>query len=206
MENLHEEKAELARDILRSFHTQFAENQRIREQAFLKILGFLGAVIFGYAYVFENYWDDVEKYSLVTTASEIILLFGSLIISTIAYNFRRDQYINAKIRRSCDILGEGKIFPEGYDPSVSLKNIRRIFSWMPDFLAVFFWLFPLFQFILYKMYASNLANNFPAYNKDDYPILTLYTFLSCIIINIGANFLYYIKLRKKIGISKKRKK
>lgn len=194
-------KEKLAHDILHSFHTQFAENQRTREQAFLKILGFLGFVIFGYAYVYDRLSGDIDKFTLVAITSELLLMFGALIITTIAYNFRRDQYINAKIRRSCAILGDDKIFPEGYDPSVSLKSRKRILTWMPDFLSVFYWVFPTFQLLLFISYAFKLRIYISMSDADAYVTTAFIAFIISISITIGYNIFYFIKLRKILGIA-----
>ncbi len=205
LESMGLEKGKLACDILHSFHTQFAENQRTREQGFLKILGFLGVVIFGYAYVYDRLWQHVIEFSFVTIASELILMFGALIITTIAYNFRRDQYINARIRRSCGILGVNRIFPEAFDPSVSLLSRWRVINWMPNFLGVFFWVFPIFQILLYISFAIKLKVHYTVSHANAYVTSGFIVFIISISTTIGFTIYYFIKLRTKLGITKNNK-
>lgn len=200
LESIKIDKEKLARDILYGFHHQFAENQRTREQNFLKILGFLGAVIFGYAYVYNKLWQNIDEFSLVAIAGELILMFGGLVITTIAYNFRRDQYINARIRKSCGVLGNNKIFPEEFDPSVSLKNKRRLFTWMPNFLYVFFLIFPTFQIVLFASYATKLNIYYTISDCNGYVTFTFLSFVLSLSITIGFATYFYYRLRKKLGI------
>lgn len=115
-------KKELAIELLKGFHVQFAENQRTREQSFLKIVGFLGTVVFGYAYVYKNFFTEVEVFSLVSIASIILLSAGCGIVCVIAYSFRREQYVNARIRGYANIIGPNKPFPSEYDPSHIFKQ------------------------------------------------------------------------------------
>lgn len=194
------EKSKLAHDILLGFHTQFAENQRTREQSFLKILGFLGAVIFGYAYVYNKLWTSIDKFSLVAIASELILMFGALIITTIAYNFRRDQFIIAKIRISCGTLGDDKIFPKAFDPSFSLKSKWRVFNWMPNFLGVFFLMFPIFQLFLYVSYSTKLKVHFAVANINGYVTATFLSFIISFLVTLLVTAYYFNQLRSKLGI------
>src|SRR6478752_2805068 len=116
-------KDDLAKELLKTFHSQFAENQRVKEQSFLQIAGYLGAIIFGYAYVFHNLKGEkgeLEILSVVASAAMLLLTLGAWIVVVISYNWRRDQLVNAKIRRYCGILGTpDSVFPESYDPSTT---------------------------------------------------------------------------------------
>jgi hypothetical protein len=142
------DKDELAKELLTTFHSQFAENQRVKEQSFLQIAGYLGAIIFGYAYVFHNLKDELDVLSLVAIAATLLLTLGAWIVVVISYNWRRDQLVNAKIRRYCGILGApDSVFPESYDPSTTLMS-KNLISWMPNLLAIFYIVFPVFQMLL----------------------------------------------------------
>jgi len=200
-----ETKEKLTRDILSGFHTQFAENQRIREQSFLKILGFLGAVVFGYAYVYHNLsdsTDEVNIFSLVTIASELILTFGSWVVVTIAYNFRRDQVVIARIREECGVLGDDKIFPKAFDPCSWLKSDSRKYAWIPDFLLVFYVIFPVFQVILAvsfalrtRVFSDLLSPCF--YELDWYELAAVAFSIITLTITIYLPWFYRKKLRNK---------
>lgn len=142
------DKDDLAKELLTTFHSQFAENQRVKEQSFLQIAGYLGAIIFGYAYVFHNLKGELDVLSLVAIAAMLLLTLGAWVVVVISYNWRRDQLVNAKIRRYCGILGApDSVFPESYDPSTTLKS-KNLISWMPNLLAIFYIVFPVFQLLL----------------------------------------------------------
>src|SRR6266849_4574322 len=142
------DKDDLAKELLKTFHSQFAENQRVKEQSFLQIAGYLGAIIFGYAYVFQNLRNELDVLSLVAIAATLLLALGAWVVVVISYNWRRDQLVNAKIRRYCGILGTpDSVFPEGYDPSTTLKS-KNMISWMPNLLAIFYLVFPTFEMLL----------------------------------------------------------
>lgn len=193
-------KDELSTGILLGFHKQFAENQIAREQSFLKILGFLGAVIFGYAFVYKNYSDSIDQFSYVAIVCEIVLTFGAFVIITLAYNFRRDQFINSKIRRYCEILGEKKIFPENYDPSVSLKSWWRVINWMPNFLGVFFIIFPIFQILIFVSYKTKLNMILNCSNPNPYMTAVTISFWVLLISIIFVTVYYFNQLRKIMGL------
>lgn len=142
------DKDDLAKDLLKTFHSQFAENQRVKEQSFLQIAGYLGAIIFGYAYVFHNLKKELDILSLVAMAATLLLALGAWVVVVISYNWRRDQLVNAKIRRYCGILGAPDgVFPESYDPSTTLGS-KNVISWMPNLLAIFYIVFPVFEALL----------------------------------------------------------
>jgi len=181
---------------------QWAENQRVREQSFLKVIGFLGVVILGYASVYHNSSSDFQELSLISIVCEIILAFGSYVIVTISYNYRRDQIVNAKILEEADIIGNNNIFPASYDPRVSFANDRK-YTWMPAFLASYYFIFPLIQIVLFISYYIKVSpkNNF---NNPDYLItIAVLSFILSLILSICLPFLYYKKLKDKINIEKK---
>ncbi|MBI5598939.1 MAG: hypothetical protein HY890_04290 [Deltaproteobacteria bacterium] len=93
-------------------------------------------------------------------ASEVLLTFGAWMIVIIAWNFRRDQFVNFKIREYAKVIGKGKIFPESYDPRHKFPEKRewrtlKCFSWMPDMMVLFYLLFPVFQILLFVSYWSS---------------------------------------------------
>ena len=127
---------ELKKEILLNFHAQFAENQRSREGSFLKFLALLGAVVAGYAFLFQPSSGEssvrVSKGALLLfqAAAASILFSGAWLVATISNNFRRDQHVNVRIRRACGLLGNEEIFPESYDPVTGLRT-WGLYSWMP---------------------------------------------------------------------------
>jgi len=198
-------KQELGKELLVDFHRQFTESQTAREQSFLKILGFLGAVIFGYAYVFNNTIEkirineanryfDLGKLSLVSIMSEIILCFGSFIIVVMAYNFRRSQVVEAEIRKFADVLGEGKAFPLSFNPKNSFIDDRK-FTWMPDFLAIYYFIFPIVHIILYSSYLWLSIPDLCKFNIWGCFVATTIIFAVSLIAIILYPFHYYEKLK-----------
>ncbi|MBI2417140.1 MAG: hypothetical protein HYV28_04435 [Ignavibacteriales bacterium] len=143
---------DLTYPILVNWHTQFAENQRIREQSFQKILGFLGSIVLGYGYVFVMQEQQINYAVIIAMAS---IFFGAWQVNTIAYNFRRDQIVNGKIRKMAGVFGEDYIYPESYDPTVSPKGI---ISWIPDFLQPYYGVFVFSQLILLISYFNKTGN------------------------------------------------
>ena len=83
-------KSELSIEILVNYHTQFAGNQRSKEQYFFRIAGYLGAIIFGYAYVCRQFGTKTIELSFVLIASQILLSLGASAIVVLSYSWRRD--------------------------------------------------------------------------------------------------------------------
>lgn len=188
----------LAAELLKGFHTQFAENQRTREQSFLKILGFLGAVILGYAYVYKNLADDVQVFSFAAIIAVIVLFFGSAIVTVIAYSFRRDQYVNVRIRKEADIIGDSKPFPSDYDPTHIFGKSSAIFTWMPDIFLFFFWLFPIFQILVLISYSMKLHLSFSLCQPSGPETSTVIVSVVSIVLSVFAFFRFGSKLKGKI--------
>ena len=138
--------------LLIDWHKQFAENQRIREQSFLKILGFLGAVVFGYAYVFEKFPDRIIYAGIVAIMA---IFFGAWQVINIAYNYRRDQYVNYKIRELAGLVGENKIFPTNFNP---IHEKKGAYGWIPDFLKPYYYASLSFQMLIFLSYAIEFVS------------------------------------------------
>jgi len=139
---------ELRREILLGFHKQFAENQRSREDSFLKFLALLGGALAGYVFLVREGGErsvPINGIYLFQAAVSFILYCGAWLVVTLSNNFRRDQYVNVRIRRECGVVGGDEAFPESYDPKRSLRH-WGIYEWMPDFFRIFFWMFVTFQF------------------------------------------------------------
>ncbi len=198
MNDQKEFRENLADDLLKGFHDQFSENQRRGEYLFLKFVAFLAAIIIGYAYVYNGFFGDVAAFSFVAIASVMLLLFGSTIVVVIAYGFRRDQYVNARIRKYARVIGNDKPFPSDYDPSHIFRNrIDRLF-WMPDIFFAFFLVFPLFQWIILLSYFMKRLLAFGFYQQNAFDIWTVYIALG----SVFASFLILLsfggKLKRKI--------
>lgn len=191
---MSEEKERFKYALLVSWHTQFAENQRIREQSFLKILGFLGFVILGYTIVYQNYPQELH---LVAVSASTLLFFGAWQITTIAYNFRRDQFVNMQIRSEADIIGENKLFPSSYNPYKTLieVNSKRYYSWLPDFLQPYYYIFPVFQILLLISFCYRGQEHF--INMYFSLIVSIIVIVISIFLTLLLPLKYYIKINNK---------
>lgn len=128
-----------------TFHTQFAENQRHREEGFLKTLPLLGAVVFGYAYVAYNFPAHSNELLYAYTLTLVLLIFGCWITAILSQNFRRDQKICARIR------GDDPVF-KGYAKGTQSHSSG---FWMPDFYFAFYILLFVVQILLTIHYLYN---------------------------------------------------
>jgi hypothetical protein len=188
------DRDKLGEQLLATFHAQFAENQRVKEQSFLQIAGYLGAIIFGYAYVYHNLRNEIPTLSFVTMAAALLLAFGALVVVVISYNWRRDQLVNARIRRLAGVLGTTSAFPESYDPVVTLATKNSI-SWMPNLLAVFYTLFPVFQVLLVASYAARIGARFTLAAADPYLTVTCIVWIVCMAATCYAPAHFNTRLR-----------
>jgi NADH:ubiquinone oxidoreductase subunit 3 (subunit A) len=196
--NNSEELNKLAAELLKGFHIQFAENQRTREQSFLKIVGFLGAVVLGYAYAYQNLGGDSNNaFSYVAISSVVLLLFGSIVVTVIAYSFRRDQYENARIRYYAQVIGEGKPFPSGYNPYHIFKKKWAYVRWTPDIFGVFYLLFLIFQILVLISYSTRLHLSLSFSKPDTFATITVIVGVVCIIICLIILVAFGSKLKKK---------
>ena len=193
---------ELRDEVLLVFSKQFAENQRAREQMFIKIIGLLGAVIIGYSFVFHDSqkFDNIE-FSFIAIICEILLFYGALIILSIAYNFRRDQTVNAKIRISVGVLGKNNIFPESFDPRTS-PSLKKVHKWMPSFLSNFFTIFPILLILLVITYQYKLNLKINCENPNWLYTATVGIGLLLILIICYAYVSYYRKIKEFIDANK----
>lgn len=137
---------EAAKDILKDFHRQFAENQNANKGYFISSVGMLGFVVFAYAYVYAKYADELAYAYFV---SEFMLFIGAWFLVAAAYNFRRDQMVNNNIRKHYGLIGDDCVFPVGFDFGKKLRERKKnCISWMPDFFIVFYTIFPVIQWTI----------------------------------------------------------
>jgi|GEM_PF-6579566 len=201
MKKKEDSKSQLKKELLLGFHKQFAENQRVREQSFLKIFGFLGSVIIGYSYVYHKTTEfDYIELSFIAIISQILLVFGALIVLSIAYNFRRDQTINAKIRTYARIIGDNNIFPSSYDPRKS-NSLQHWHKWLPSFLSNFFIIFPIVLVTLQISYIIKLNLFFTFCAIDWFITSTIIVGILSFLTIAYSYFSYYYKLKKFISIN-----
>jgi len=179
-------------EILNSFHTQFAQNQNHHQKLFFQILSVIVTVMLGYSYVYTNggKLDENELHtsivllSLVLIMSTIVIGLSLILLSNMAYGFRRDQFVINKIREKEGLIHNENIeddyFPKHYDPSWSFRNkmkkyngklnkmnffkrrtwglwiwiLKRI-SWMPNFHNSLYFMLFVIQLLIFSSYIFN---------------------------------------------------
>lgn len=179
-------------EILNSFHTQFAQNQNHHQKLFFQILSVIVTVMLGYSYVYTNggklnedeLHTSVVLLSLVLIISTIVIGLSLILLSDMAYGFRRDQFVINKIRIKEGLIHNEKIeddyFPKHYDPSWSFKKkikeynekltkmnffkrrtwglwiwILKRLSWMPNFHNSLYFMLFIIQFLIFSSYILN---------------------------------------------------
>lgn len=179
-------------ELLNSFHTQFAENQNYYQKLFFQILSIIVTVMVGYSYVYTNggKLDEKELHtsvillSFVLIISTVVIGLSLILLSNIAYGFRRDQFVINKIREKEGLINNTDIdkdyFPKHYDPTWSFKNkvtkydnkianmnwvtkrtwglwiliLKRI-SWMPNFHNSMYFMLFVIQIMIFFSYLFN---------------------------------------------------
>lgn len=142
--------------LLLKLHEQFSENQNHHQGLFIKILIALFALFGAFGYVLinaegvkllEKPTDSYPHITLVLVAILVsgVLLFLNLFVLNNGYAYRRDQYINQKIREK--FLGDEytEIFGGNYKADNKCLN-----DYLPSFYNLFFGLIIIGQiFILF---------------------------------------------------------
>ncbi|MET2984170.1 hypothetical protein [Aureibaculum conchae] len=192
---------ELKEELIKSFHEQFAENQNHHQKVFFQILSVIVTVAVGYSYVYtmggkipsSNLKPSIFLLSLALIISTIVLGLSLVLLSNMAYGFRRDQYVNNKIRKHARLIHNENelddIFPKTYDPTYSFKKkqkkyskklrkmskpirltygiwvwILKRLSWMPNFHNSLFFMLGLIQILLLVSYIFNPFDNIVLFN------------------------------------------
>ena len=182
-------------DLLLATHQQFAENQRIREGLFVRLIALIGGVVAAYAFVFQAFRKngDAELFGLTVVVVELLLALSAWLVCVFAQNFRRDQSVNARIRHEYGIIGSDGIYPRGYNPALSLGT-RRFFMWMPDFYSVFYCLFILIELLVLASYAYRLELQLMWAGASASATVAVLLSTSAICTSFFAPILYYRKI------------
>ena len=192
---------ELKEELIRSFHEQFAQNQNHHQKLFFQILSVIVTVAVGYSYVYTMGGEipntdskpSTFLLSLALIISTIVLGLSLVLLSNMAYGFRRDQYVNNRIRKQANLIHNQNeledIFPKSYDPAWSFnkkqkdysKRLKKMpfliritygmwiwilkrLSWMPNFHNSLFFMLALIQILLLLSYLFNPFDNIKLFN------------------------------------------
>ena len=203
-------------DLLKSFHTQFAQNQNHHQNLFIQVVSILLTVIIGFGYTLFNFKSTgyspnistigIFEFSAAFTISELILTLGIAIVSNMAMGYRRDQLMNTKIREAANLTADSasspseknefNIFAISYNPMKNYydkhfnKNKRMFFDWMPNFHVIFSITFLVIQFLIILIYFTKLSiNKYLMFHINNY--FDFYS-LICVIGIILAVISYWI--------------
>lgn len=131
---------EIKKEIITSFHTQFAENQNHHQKLLVSFVSAITIVVVGYAFVFSKAdFNGISKDGfsyfhlfISNLLSQIILSLICSININIGYGFRRDQQVNEKTRRKylkeeySEIFGENTFKASGKSLNEYLPNFNLI--------------------------------------------------------------------------------
>lgn len=196
-----------------SFYKQFSENQNEHKNILTRLIGLLGAVVFGYGYILVGFSKDQfdnNDVFLALIITETLLLIGLNLVIDMGFSFRRDQLIVYRIRKKYELIAENenedesKVFPYLFNP---LKKFQIVDSkiktngfepfLLPGFHNIFAGLFFLFQIICFYAYYLKI--------NSDIGIIIFLFILSCFI-SIWIYRLKDIKLKKMFFNEFKRQK
>jgi len=203
-------------ELLLKLHEQFSENQNHHQGLFIQLLIALFALfgVFGYVLthtegleltipqftpliVFNFIENDSKELfkpivlSGTACAVSLILLFLNIFVLNHGYAYRRDQYINQKIR-------EKYLSNDGYKDIFGVKykaNDKGLLDYLPDFYNLFFYLFTICQIFVFII-VFYLENN----QKECYKTLWIIPYLTLItiILSVGFYLKTYCKYSKRI--------
>jgi len=194
---------ELKEQLINSFHEQFAQNQNHHQKLFFQILSVIVTVTVGYSYVYTmggklpnpELKPSIYLLSLALIISTIVLGLSLVLLCNMAYGFRRDQYVNNRIRKHAKLIHnenfKDDIFPKSYDPAWSFNKkmdkytirlkgmnflvritygawvwILKRLSWMPNFHNSLFFMLALIQILLLISYIFNPFDNIVLFNLN----------------------------------------
>lgn len=146
----------------------------------------------GYGYIYTNGGKVIEDdlrpslflLSWVLIISTIVLGLSLILLCNMAYGFRRDQFVNNRIRKKMMLIHnkneEDNIFPKSYDPAWSFNektaeydkklmqmNLIKRYTvglwtlmlkrlvWMPNFHNYLFFMLYLIQLLIFSSYFFN---------------------------------------------------
>jgi hypothetical protein len=207
-----QDKKEVAKEILKSFHNQFSENQNHQQKIFLQFFSaiLVAAIPFGVVFVKTTdqaqFWNptmdaqgNIISYAISHLIGSWLLIQIALITLSaftlkIAYSFRRDQKVVEKIRKSSlgssyeDLFGN-KSFSAGDKKSMGGK------SYVPLFCAIFW------QFSIFLQITSSLILFFRTQNISSMKHIVLLlvvigvTALTSVTISYFWRYYYYLKYK-----------
>ncbi len=194
--------------LLLKLHEQFADNQNHHQGVFVQFLVALMTLFaaFGYIY-FHTDISLTDSHILTRKSSEIeyfsseVLLFVSVVVLAIlsllcglllvlGYGFRRDQFLNFKLRKKFLKNGEYEhVFGKLYDPTN-----KGMLNFLPDYYTLFFVFILFFQLLVFS--ATFCKTAFLSQNDGCSSCLVLLLASGFILFTAGLYCHYYMKYKK----------
>lgn len=196
--------------ILITLHSQFAENQNHHQKIFIQFLIALLTLFGGYGYIYTHTNPNIpvtqtfiqninciEYYSgntLIITSIIVIaiLLLLNVILLNLGYSFRRDQFINKKIREKyLDPNEYENVFGKLYNPGNKPK-----YDYLPDFYNIFFWFILGFQIFIFTI--TCCKENVLCFENNCMGFLLIMSDIILVLLSPCIYCCYYSKYRKYI--------
>lgn len=186
------------KSILKTIHSQFAENHNQRKGLFVQLLSALLVIFGSFGYVYSHtipcipyeqtyIMEGKELYSnSILLGVEVVvlslLLLMNLIVLHFGYEFRRDQFLIMKIRKNN--LGDeyDEYFGDKFNP-----GDKCFFDFLPDFYMIFYCFITEFQIITFI--AICCKENLTCFTGHNFSLIS---FIFCILI-IVLSIIFYAK-------------
>ncbi len=204
---------EIKEDILKSFNTQFSENQNHQQKVFIQFLSAVLFVLVGYAYALVNtsleadYFEVIKKEGEIVSyaishfiysylVAQFVIAILALLVLNIGYSFRRDQLVVFNLRQHYLANGE-------YDEIFTKKSFNpkklNFGNYLPGFNYIFFILLGFIQIGLFFSFYFIIIqfHNLPIFFYE-YSIAFYLLFLFPILLTIFHYFYYYYKYNSRI--------
>jgi len=194
--------------LLLKLHEQFADNQNHHQRVFVQFLVALITLFAGYGYIYIHIDTSLANSPLLISKSveseyfapEILLLVSTVVLAILSllcglllimgYGFRRDQFLNFKIRKKYLKNGEYEhVFGKLYDPTN-----KGMLDFLPDFYTLFFVFILFFQLLVFS--ATFCKTVYLSQNDGCSSCLVLLLDAGFILFTVGLYCYYYMKYNK----------
>lgn len=199
-------------DLVKSFHEQFAVNQNNHQSAFIQFLSIILSALFGFGYALLNFENDKSElnielfeFTAIFLIVELVLVLGLALVMNYAYGFRRDQFVNTKIREKAGIIEDYEnsylaVFPNSFNHQKTFNKLdkRNYFNWQPNFHIIFTFVFIAIQIAIFLVYLLKICKENLICNCEPIDFPSLIVFVLCIISTIVISFIILKKYFNKI--------
>lgn len=143
-ENKNAEPNDIGKELVTSFHEQFAQNQNHHQNLFIQTLAILLSVLIGYGYLYIRVGAPkpelnitIESLNSYLIIAMFLLSISIYLLSNMALGFRRDQLMAANIRVKSGVMtkdNNDNYFFGSFNP----QGKTTFIFWMPEFHIIFY--------------------------------------------------------------------